>query len=1445
MPLGRALESASVNVLLNKLASQQFIDFFFKWKLDTGLLTKLETTLQVIYAVLDDAEEKQAENDPHVKNWLDKVRDAAYDAEDILEEIAIDALESRNKVPNFIYESLNLSQEVKEGIDFKKKDIAAALNPFGERIDSKMRNIVERLEDIVKQKDILRLRENTRGIVSGIEKRLTTPLVNEEHVFGSRIYGRDGDKEEMIKLLTSCEENSDEIRVIPIVGMGGLGKTTLAQIVYNDERVMKHFQLQAWACVSDEFEVKRITKALVESATKRTCGLNNLELLQSELRKKLNRRKFLLVLDDVWNEDYGDWDKLRIPLAVGSPGSKIIVTTRSERVASIMRPGKTYPLKGLSSDDCWSLLEQIAFPNGNSYAFPELKIIAEGVARKCKGLPLAAKSLGGLLRSNPKENYWKDILNSKIWDFSINGIIPPLRLSYHHLPPHLKQCFIYCAVFPKDFEFDIEMLVLLWIAEGFVQQPEGGKEMEAMARSYFFDLLSRSFFQQSSVDKSQYLMHDLIHDLAQFIFGKVFLRLEDKAEVVKQSDIYEKTRHFSYIRGDTDIYGKFEPLSKVKCLRTFLSLDPLHGFNIYCLTKKVPGDLLPELRFLRVLRLSGYEITKLPDSIGSLKHLRYLNLSYSSIKELPESTSTVYNLQTLLLKCPHLVKLPMDLKNLTNLRHLNIETSHLQMMPLDMGKLTSLQTLSNFVVGEGRGSGIGQLKSLSNLRGKLSISGLQNVVNVRDAIEAKLEDKEYLEKLVLEWTHIFDSTRDEEVENEILDMLQPHENLKNLSIEYYGGTEFPSWVGDPSFSKMEYLNLKGCKKCTSLPSLGQLPLLKELIIEGMDGIRHVGPQFYGDDYTSIGPFQSLETLKFENMKEWEEWSSFGDGGVEGFPRLRDLSILRCPKLTRFSHRFSSLEKLCIQLCEELAAFSRFPSPENLESEDFPRLRVLDLVRCPKLSKLPNYLPSLEGVWIDDCEKLAVLPKLVKLLKLDLLGSNVEILGTMVDLRSLTFLQINQISTLKMFPEGFMKRSAKLEELKIVNCGDLVDLSNQQLGLAHLASLRRLTISGCPKLVALPDEVNKMLPRLESLDIKDCCDLEKLPDELFKLESLSELRVEGCQKLVSFPDMGLPSKLKRLVIQNCGALKAIQDGNLRNNTSLEFLEIRSCSSLVSVLEGGIPTTLKDMRIYYCSSLKSLPVEMMNNDMSLEYLEIQGCASLLSFPAGELPKSLKRLEISSCGNFLSLPSSLLNLVHLDFLNLEDCPLLEYFPNTGLPTRNLRELTICKCEKLQSLPNRFHNLKSLQKLAISGCPSLVSLPKQGLPTNLISLEITNCENLNPIDEWKLHKLTTLRTFSIGGIPGLVSFSNTYLLPDSITSLHILKLPVPSISEGLQNLSSLETLIIRDCEELRSLPKEGLPATLSSLRIKNCPLLQSRCKEDTGEDWPKIMDIPDVVIF
>ncbi|WKA02268.1 hypothetical protein VitviT2T_020479 [Vitis vinifera] len=642
MPLGRALESASVNVLLNKLASQQFIDFFFKWKLDTGLLTKLQTTLQVIYAVLDDAEEKQAENDPHVKNWLDKVRDAAYDAEDILEEIAIDALESRNKVPNFIYESLNLSQEVKEGIDFKKKDIAAALNPFGERIDSKMRNIVERLEDIVKQKDILRLRENTRGIVSGIEKRLTTPLVNEEHVFGSPIYGRDGDKEEMIKLLTSCEENSDEIRVIPIVGMGGLGKTTLAQIVYNDERVKKHFQLKAWACVSDEFEVKRITKALVESATKRTCGLNNLELLQSELRKMLNRRKFLLVLDDVWNEDYGDWDKLRIPLAVGSPGSKIIVTTRSERVASIMRPGKTYPLKGLSSDDCWSLLEQIAFPNGNSYAFPELKVIAEGVARKCKGLPLAAKSLGGLLRSNPNENYWKDILNSKIWDFSNNGIIPPLRLSYHHLPPHLKQCFVYCAVFPKDFEFDIEMLVLLWIAEGFVQQPEGGKEMEAMARSYFFDLLSRSFFQQSSVDKSQYLMHDLIHDLAQFISGKEFLRLEDKAEVVKQSNIYEKARHFSYIRGDTDVYVKFKPLSKVKCLRTFLSLDPLHGFKIYCLTKKVPEDLLPELRFLRVLWLSGYEITKLPDSIGSLKHLRYLNLSYSSIKELPESTSTVY-----------------------------------------------------------------------------------------------------------------------------------------------------------------------------------------------------------------------------------------------------------------------------------------------------------------------------------------------------------------------------------------------------------------------------------------------------------------------------------------------------------------------------------------------------------------------------------------------------------------------------------------------------------------------------------------------------------------------------------------------------------------------------------------------------------------------------------
>jgi hypothetical protein len=427
--VGGAFLSSFLQVAFDRLASPEVLDYLKGKKPVDRLLRKLKMELISARVVLNDAEEKQYTN-PDVKEWLDELKDAAYDADDILDRIAFEALRCK------------LEAESQTG--------TSKVCPFS---TSELEEMLERLKDITENMNVLGLKEvaGGGGGVALPSPRLTTSCPEK------CVYGRDEDREAIFKMLQSDDAGGDEICVVPIVGMGGIGKTTLARLLYNDNRVNESFDLKAWVCVSENFDSFKILKTILEEVTLSTCDIQNLNLLQTKIRDALKGKKLFLVLDDVWNENYNDWEELLNVFKCGAQKIKIIVTTRNENVASKVCTVPTHHrLKELSNDECWVLFAQHAFGNRESCEFPHLEAIGKKIVKKCRGLPLAAKTVGGSLRSNLNPTHWNKILKNHIWDLpeAKSNILPALRLSYHYLPSHLKRCFAYCSIFPNDYEFE-------------------------------------------------------------------------------------------------------------------------------------------------------------------------------------------------------------------------------------------------------------------------------------------------------------------------------------------------------------------------------------------------------------------------------------------------------------------------------------------------------------------------------------------------------------------------------------------------------------------------------------------------------------------------------------------------------------------------------------------------------------------------------------------------------------------------------------------------------------------------------------------------------------------------------------------------------------------------------------------------------------------------------
>ncbi|XP_010246198.1 PREDICTED: disease resistance protein RGA2-like [Nelumbo nucifera] len=1045
-----------VSIVLKQLGSMtldQFQrEFTLLWNVREDA-QQLSSTFTKIQAVLEDAEEMQVTN-KSVKAWLQDLKDLAYDTDDLLDEWITKALVSQVRNGGG---SVSFSQ-MKKVCQTYLTPPCFCFNPVPLRYNMgyRMKKIRERLDKIAIDKERYQLTETTatRRRIDENPKRSRTS----SQVDASEIVGRDVEKKEIISKLVRESNQQLEIgphHTIPIIsifGMGGSGKTTLAQIIYNDDKVITHFQMRIWVCVSQPFDQDKIAKAIVKAVDGNASFRDGIEWqeLHQQLTNSLKGKLYLLVLDDVWTDKETDWNDLKLSFNHGSQGSRIVVTTRKESVAKMRGTTYSHPLGMLSDENCWRLLSHIALDGRTEEDCAKLEEVGKKIAKKCQGLPLSAKTIGGLLRNKkPLEQEWERVLESCMWDLPevkqdiLNGAV---LLSYYDLPPHLKRCFSFCAIFPEDYKIKKDTLIKLWMAQGFLSNTSTtGKAPELIGDEYFEELAMRAFFQDFKRDDDGNniiwcKMHDVVHEFAQFL-------TKDESYAVTmeinhgdgQNFNFHKARHLRLQLALDHRSTKPVPsvIYEAKKLRTLLLSSSKVEISM--------SDLFHCLTCLRALHLGTEDIKELPMEVGNLMHLRYLDLSdQSELKELPETICDLYNLQTLdLYQCVKLQKLPQGIRQLTQLRHLGIKkTPQLKYLPQGIGRLSSLHTLCKFIVGNNGFSGVGmgceieELKDLNNLQGSLHIEDLGKVANKNEASMANLKKKQHLRHLELWFGGGYyeeDDMVKESMEG-VLEALEPPSYLETLRICEYIGTKLPNWMNQVLLSNLVILCLNNFQNCKQLPSsLGKLPSFKEIEISGWKEVIYMNFEFFGlnntggavtctasDDGEKKVLFPKLEKISIYDMPSLEEWNL----GIQEESGETNITFMPC------------LHTLHLHYCSSMNAL--------VHNSTVPPLRQLVIKNCPKLASSSLSLPQ-------DLEELRIEEK----------TGDIRILESLPPINNIKSLTLNggYVSYVRSLPKG-LNNLTMLQTLEIELWGYITSLPED---LQHLTTLQKLSIDSCPNL----------------------------------------------------------------------------------------------------------------------------------------------------------------------------------------------------------------------------------------------------------------------------------------------------------------------------------------------------------------------------------------------
>ncbi|KAK9993104.1 hypothetical protein SO802_022807 [Lithocarpus litseifolius] len=702
------------------------------------------------------------------------------------------------------------------------------------------------------------------------------------------------------------------LTVISIVGMGGSGKTTLAANTYNNEDVKKHFDCCAWITISQVYELEDILRSLIKEfheSKKETnpADLNsmNYRLLVKTLVNYLEEKRYLLVLDDVWDTKL--LDEIKVSLRDSCLQSRIILTTRKEDdVACHQMGGKhhIHNIELLLMEEAWELFCKNAFSSSPNGSCPlELISFAQELVGKCKGLPLAIVALGRLMYSK-NTSQWNEIYSSLNWSLTNNPELEAektiLLLSFNDLPYQLKHCFLYCSLFPEDHKIRRKRLIKLWMAKGFVEKVEGST-LEEVADSYLVKLTFRNMLQV--VERNEFgrpkkcKMHDLLRELALSISVKEkFGAVHGGGGEMKECEAHRISIHKT--NGE---------------LKSFMGMSKLHSFLVFNKSLKT----LPRgSKMLKVLDLEDAPIDELPDEVFKLFNLRYLNLRGTLLKKLPNSIGRLLNLQTLDIRNTQIEALPCGIGNLQNLRHLimyrftwnwnDFRYVNGTNVPSNISRLTNLQSVSAI---ESNGDLMQQIRSMTQLT-RIGIS------NVKEADEMDLCDSIQNMKL-LHYLFIMATNEDETLRMDSLSAPPPKLRLVILAGKL---EKVPRWF--LSLQIVTALSLHWSRlEEDLLPHIVALPNLGRLALNN----AYVGRQLcFNTD------FLKLTILNIHNFPQLNE--ILIEKGV--MPNLKSLYIGSCMELKTVPLGIEYLRTL-----QQLSLKSIPMELENrIDNEDFPRVQ---------------------------------------------------------------------------------------------------------------------------------------------------------------------------------------------------------------------------------------------------------------------------------------------------------------------------------------------------------------------------------------------------------------------------------------------------------------------------------------------------------------------------